>query len=42
MQNGVIYLFHVGAKSTDFDALVAIIDGLRWRGYTITSAAGIL
>jgi peptidoglycan-N-acetylglucosamine deacetylase len=37
---GAIYLFHVGAASTDHAALSRVIDGLRQRGYGfVTSAA---
>jgi peptidoglycan/xylan/chitin deacetylase (PgdA/CDA1 family) len=39
---GVIYLFHVGAASTDHDALQAIIDGLRQRGYGFVTAAALV
>lgn len=34
---GVIYLFHVGAASTDAGALQAVIDGLRARGLGFVS-----
>ena len=36
---GAIYLFHVGAASTDHAALPAIIDGLRARGIGFTTPA---
>ncbi len=36
---GTIYLFHVGAASTDAAALPAIIDGLRVAGYQFVTAA---
>jgi peptidoglycan/xylan/chitin deacetylase (PgdA/CDA1 family) len=39
---GVIYLFHVGAESTDVDALPGIIRGLRSQGFGFATAAGIL
>lgn len=40
--NGVIYLFHVGSKSTDAAALPAITAGLRARGLSFTTVAGVL
>jgi peptidoglycan/xylan/chitin deacetylase (PgdA/CDA1 family) len=33
--NGAIYLFHVGAASSDAEALPAIVAGLRAQGYEI-------
>ena len=36
---GAIYLFHVGAASTDHAALPAVIDGLRARGFGFTTPA---
>ncbi len=41
-ENGTIYLFHVGSASTDADALLAIIDGLRARGFEIGSVPFVL
>jgi peptidoglycan/xylan/chitin deacetylase (PgdA/CDA1 family) len=40
--NGAIFLLHVGAASTDHTALPAIIDGLRSRGFAITTAAALV
>jgi peptidoglycan/xylan/chitin deacetylase (PgdA/CDA1 family) len=40
--NGAIYLFHVGSASTDVDALQAIIDGLRAKGFAIGPVTGIV
>lgn len=40
--NGTIYLFHVGAASTDAAALQPIIDGLRQRGYGFATAAALV
>jgi peptidoglycan/xylan/chitin deacetylase (PgdA/CDA1 family) len=37
---GEIVLMHVGAESTDWQALDAIIDDLRSRGYTFVRADG--
>ena len=39
---GAIYLFHVGAASTDHAALQQIIDGLRAAGYGFATAADLL
>jgi peptidoglycan/xylan/chitin deacetylase (PgdA/CDA1 family) len=39
---GAIYLFHVGAASTDHAALQRIIDGLRGRGYGFTTADALV
>ena len=39
---GAIFLFHVGAASTDADALPAIIAGLEAAGYGFATAADIL
>lgn len=39
---GAIYLFHVGAASTDHAALQRIIDGLTDRGYSFATAAWLL
>ncbi len=39
---GAIYIFHVGASSRDADALPAIIEGLRARGFEIVSLADLL
>jgi peptidoglycan/xylan/chitin deacetylase (PgdA/CDA1 family) len=39
---GAIYIFHVGASSRDADALPAVIDGLRARGYEFASLADLL
>jgi peptidoglycan/xylan/chitin deacetylase (PgdA/CDA1 family) len=39
---GAIYLFHVGADSTDHAALERIVDGLRDRGYGFQSAAQLV
>jgi peptidoglycan/xylan/chitin deacetylase (PgdA/CDA1 family) len=38
---GAIFLLHVGAESTDHDALQRIIDGLRARGYGFATVEGI-
>lgn len=38
---GAIFLLHVGAESTDHDALQRIIDGLRARGYGFATGEGI-
>lgn len=40
--NGVIYLFHVGSGSTDVEALQAVIDGLRARGFGIGGVADVV
>lgn len=39
---GAIYLFHVGAASTDHLALQAIIDGLRGQGYAFVTASAAI
>ena len=39
---GVIYLFHVGAASTDHAALQAIVDGLRGRGLGFATVAELV
>lgn len=39
---GAIYIFHVGAASKDAEALGAIIDGLRARGFEIVRLADLL
>lgn len=39
---GAIYIFHVGAASSDADALPAVIDGLRARGFEIASLADVI
>ena len=41
-QNGVIYLFHVGAESADGAALQRVIDGLRAAGYGFATVAEVL
>lgn len=40
--NGAIYLMHVGSASTDYDALPAIIQGLRERGYRFVTVAEVI
>jgi peptidoglycan/xylan/chitin deacetylase (PgdA/CDA1 family) len=40
--SGAIYIFHVGSASRDADALPAIIEGLRARGYEVVPLAEIL
>jgi peptidoglycan/xylan/chitin deacetylase (PgdA/CDA1 family) len=40
--SGVIYLLHVGAASTDSDALQPLIDGLRQRGYGFVTLTDLL
>lgn len=39
---GVIYLLHVGAASTDVDALQPLIDGLRQHGYGFVTLADLV
>ncbi len=39
---GAILIFHVGAASADAIALPAIIDGLRERGYSFVTVAGLI
>jgi peptidoglycan/xylan/chitin deacetylase (PgdA/CDA1 family) len=39
---GAIYLFHVGAASSDHAALQRIIDGLTARGYSFATAAALV
>ncbi len=39
---GAIFLFHVGAASTDAAALPDVLAGLRGRGYTFTTLAGLV
>jgi peptidoglycan/xylan/chitin deacetylase (PgdA/CDA1 family) len=39
---GAIYLFHVGAASTDHLALQEIIDGLRSQGYEFVTASALI
>jgi peptidoglycan/xylan/chitin deacetylase (PgdA/CDA1 family) len=39
---GAIYLFHVGGQSTDWDALPAIVEGLRSEGYTFVTVAEVV
>lgn len=39
---GAIYLFHVGAASSDHAALQHIIDGLTARGYSFATAAALV
>jgi peptidoglycan/xylan/chitin deacetylase (PgdA/CDA1 family) len=39
---GAIFLLHVGAESTDHDALQRIIDGLRARGYEFATVARLI
>jgi peptidoglycan/xylan/chitin deacetylase (PgdA/CDA1 family) len=39
---GAIYLFHVGSASADAQALPAIIDGLRARGYRFATLAALV
>lgn len=41
-QPGAIYLFHVGSQSADHAALPRIIEGLRSRGFTFETVAGLL
>ena len=41
-ENGAIFLFHVGAASTDWAALPEIVVGLRARGYSFSTIAGVL
>ncbi len=40
--SGAIYIFHVGAASKDADALPAIIEGLRARGFEIVPLGDLL
>lgn len=39
---GAIFLFHVGAASTDADALPSLLSGLREAGYGFATAAALL
>jgi peptidoglycan/xylan/chitin deacetylase (PgdA/CDA1 family) len=39
---GAIFLLHVGSASQDGPALQAVIDGLRARGYTFATVAGLV
>lgn len=39
---GAIYLLHVGSQSTDWDALPAIVAGLRSDGYTFVTVAAVV
>ena len=39
---GAIFLFHVGAASTDYAGLQRVIDGLRAKGYGFTTAGGVI
>ena len=39
---GAIYLFHVGGASTDATALPEVLHGLRSRGYTFATLAGLM
>lgn len=39
---GAIYLFHVGAASTDAAALPAVVAGLRARGYGFATLSGLV
>ena len=39
---GAIYLFHVGAASSDHDALQRVVDGLAQRGYGFVTAADLV
>lgn len=39
---GAIFLFHVGAASTDVEALPAILGGLRSQGYAFVTVAELL
>lgn len=41
-QPGAIYLFHVGSQSADHAAIRRIIDGLRARGFSFATVAGLL
>ncbi|HMC09569.1 MAG TPA: polysaccharide deacetylase family protein, partial [Actinomycetota bacterium] len=39
---GAVYLFHVGSRSQDAQALPAVIDGLRAQGYGFGSLADLV
>ena len=39
---GAIYLFHVGAASTDAAALPQVLSGLRARGYALVTLTGLM
>ena len=39
---GAIYIFHVGSESQDAQALQAVIDGLRQKGYRFVTVPQLL